>query len=358
MGKFNISVIIPSLNPDEKLLHTVNDLLKNGFDDIIIINDGSKKEYLGNFPNTDVYKECTVLTHEYNRGKGDALKTAFTYFLENRKDKAGVVTIDADGQHLVKDIINCTDKMLETSKIVLGCRDFSCKSVPLRSRFGNKTTRILLRLLYGVNVSDTQTGLRAIPKKFLVNLLDIEGSRYEYETNMLLEFKQQAIDFCEVPIETVYINDNEASHFRPIVDSYRIYKKMFKFIFSSLSSMLIELVLFYLCIKFLFHGNTHEIIYSTAIARFFSSIYNFLLNRNSVFSKNNSLVKSLLRYIALAIVLILASGYSVKGLSLIIRTESELITTVLKIIVDTVLFFVSFRVQQNWVFAPGRKNKN
>jgi exopolysaccharide biosynthesis protein/glycosyltransferase involved in cell wall biosynthesis len=356
LGSYNVTVIIPSLNPDEKLLNTVCELEENGFDDIIIVDDGSDKEYMHNFPNPEQHPSCTIIHHRRNRGKGDALKSAFKYFLNFRSTgNFGVITIDADGQHLTKDIINCTKKMLETGQIVLGYRDFSKPDVPLRSRFGNKTTRMVLRLFCGLKITDTQTGLRAIPKKHLAEMLKIQGSRYEYETNMLLEFKRQDIPFCEVPIDTVYLNDNETSHFRPLVDSFRIYKLMFKFLFSSVFSSVVELLLFYLGIKFFFSGNPHEILFATAVARVCSSMVNFLVNRNTVFNKANNFWRSLLRYIVLAVPVLLTSAYSVKGLTLLLHIENEVLTTLLKLVVDVILFILSFRIQQNWVFAPVKK---
>ena len=90
----NISVVLPSLDPDEKLLAVVDGLLNAGFTDIILVNDGSKKENLHYFETAAAHSEVTLLHHEVNRGKGAALKTAFTWFLENRPSALGVVTVD------------------------------------------------------------------------------------------------------------------------------------------------------------------------------------------------------------------------------------------------------------------------
>lgn len=355
MDGFKCTVIIPSLNPDEKLMHTVTELEKYGFDDIIIVDDGSDKAYAANFPDVEEHPACTVIHHRVNRGKGAALKTAFKYIIKYRDDVDGVVTIDADGQHLTKDIVNCVSEMKRTGKVVLGCRDFSRPDVPPRSRFGNKTTRRVLSLFCGVNVSDTQTGLRAIPARFLRDMLAVKGTRYEYETNMLIAFKQNGIPFCEVPIDTVYINDNETSHFRPFVDSLRIYKLILSFVFSSMFSMLVEIILFYLGIHFFFNGAKYEILLATVLARVCSSVVNFLVNRNGVFPKGNSFARSLLRYTILAVPLVLASSGSIRLLKFILGVKSDFVTTLIKMVVDTLLFFVSFRVQQNWVFAPPKK---
>ncbi len=363
MEYYNVTVIIPSLNPDEKLMNLINELQDNGFDDIVVIDDGSDAEHKKYFPNTERYPLCTVLTHRRNRGKGAALRTGFEFFLENRKGKAGVVTIDGDGQHLTNDIAACVDEMFSTDKVVLGCRDFSGKNVPLRSRFGNRTTRLVFRLFCGLRISDTQTGLRAIPARYLEQFVKIKGNHYEFETNMLLEMKKQQIEFVERKIDTVYHDGNHTSHFRPFVDSIRIYKLILSFLFSSLFSMFVELVIFYLALKFIFTGDHHEFtgkydeLLATFTARGVSSVINFSLNRSKVFHGEGSITKSLIKYIILVIPLAVTSAFSVKGLSMLVGSDGDMVRTLLKMLVDTTLFFVSFRIQQNWVFATDSSKK-
>ena len=93
----NISVVLPSLDPDEKLTMVIDGLLEYGFTDIILVNDGSKQENLHFFTDAArLHPEIHLLHHEVNRGKGAALKTAFTWFLNNRPDGLGVVTVDGD----------------------------------------------------------------------------------------------------------------------------------------------------------------------------------------------------------------------------------------------------------------------
>lgn len=351
MDYYNVTVVIPSLDPDEKLMNLILELKDNGFDDIIVINDGSSAEHRKYFPDPEEYPFCTVLTHRRNRGKGAALKTAFRFFAENRKGREGVVTIDGDGQHLTKDIVNCTKRMVEENKIILGCRDFSHPFVPKRSRFGNKMTSLVFRLLCGIKISDTQTGLRAIPARYIDDFINIKGSRYEYETNMLLEFKKMHIDYIEQPIDTVYIEDNKASHFRPVVDSFRIYKLILVFVFSSLFSMGVEVLMFYFLLQFLFKGEL-AVLEATILSRIVSSIVNFSLNRSQVFGKQCKLGRSLFRYTLLAIPLMITSAVCIEALSTLMGASQPILKTLIKMLVDTILFFVSFRIQQSWVFAP------
>ena len=102
-----VSVIIPSLNPDEKLICVVDSLREAGFDDIILVNDGSDENHMEPFEHVSAYPECTILTHEVNKGKGRGLKTAFEYCIKNRPDIDGVVTVDGDNQHKAADILKC-----------------------------------------------------------------------------------------------------------------------------------------------------------------------------------------------------------------------------------------------------------
>ena len=113
-------------------------------------------------------------------------------------------------------------------------------------------TSFVFKFACGLNISDTQTGLRAIPRQYLELFDNVKGERFEYETNMLLEFKQSHIDFVEVPIETVYIEENASTHFNPIKDSLKIYGVIFKFLFSSIASSVIDLAMFAIISALLF----------------------------------------------------------------------------------------------------------
>lgn len=221
-------IVLPSLNPNEKFDRVVDGLREAGFRRIMIIDDGSDAEHQIHFDRAEAFPECAVLHHDGNKGKGRALKDGIVEVLKRFPDAEGVITIDGDGQHLTKDIVACGNRMLEEkTKIILGCRNFDLPGVPARSVAGNKTTSRMFRL-YGIRLSDTQTGLRAIPKRYLSRFTAIEGERFEYETNMLLKMKRRGIPFVEQQIETVYEDENAGSHYNTVKDSWRIFKIMFK----------------------------------------------------------------------------------------------------------------------------------
>jgi len=363
-----ISIIVPSLDPDEKLKNTIASLLAVGFSDIICVNDGSREECLSFFPEEN--EQITRLNHEVNLGKGAALKTAFAYICENRPDSLGAVTVDGDGQHAAKDVLRCAEQMIfSEDKIILGCRDFSEPQVPTRSRLGNRITSSVFRIFCGLKISDTQTGLRAFPAKYYQDMLEVAGSRFEYETNMLLEMKARKIPFEEVKIDTVYIEENRTSHFRTFRDSFRIYSLIFKFTFgqlvkfflSSLSAALLESVLLYFFTKLLDFSFTGSAAFwitfgSCILARIISSLFNFTINRALVFSKETSLKTSIIRYYMLAgpIALIYATFTSLSTLApvtevLPMENESFLITLI-GFLVNCVIFCFSYFFQKKWVF--------
>lgn len=223
--------------------------------------------------------------------------------------------------------------------------------MPGRSSFGNKCTRQVFRYLLGLSVSDTQTGLRAIPAFFMEKLMQVRGERFEYETNMLIETKDLHIPIMEVPVETVYIEENRTSHFNPVRDSLRIYLVFGKFLFSSLSSSVLDLLLFQMfCAMF---RQTAEslmgipyIVAATVGARVVSAVYNFMINYRVVFKSKAGVAAAIGKYSLLAVCQMACSAFLVNLLyGLIGGTE-----VVVKMPVDILLFFISFAIQREFVY--------
>ena len=361
-----VSVVLPSLDPDEKLTAVIDGLLQYGFTHIILVNDGSKAENLHYFEDAAAqHPEITLLHHEVNRGKGAALKTAFAWFMENRPDSLGVVTVDGDNQHHPADTLACANRMLETGKLVLGVRDFSQPDVPARSRSGNRITSLVFKIFVGMTISDTQTGLRAIATKDIPTLLGIYGDRFEYETNMLLAMKEHNIAFEEVKIRTVYIEENKSSHFRAVRDSWRIYKLIlahfFRYSLSSIASAIIDTGLFSVLSSLL-----HPVLFGflidavpTVCARTASSLCNFFLNKKLVFNSKVSTKKALLRYYMIAIPNMLLQAGLTSGLCALLHipAEATFLRTLIYVVVMCVLFIATFVLQQRWVFANNPKSE-
>lgn len=353
---YDIPVIIPAYEPDEKLLILLQQLKETGIAHMIVVNDGSGDAYRDLFEQIAKIDGCEVLTHMVNLGKGRALKTAFNYCLMQFPGLCGCVTADSDGQHTPHDILACMKKLSEHPKaLVLGCRNFDKSDVPARSSFGNKCTRKVFRYLVGLSVSDTQTGLRAIPAFYMEFLMNVKGERFEYETNMLIETKNLDIPIIEVPVETIYIEENKTSHFNPIKDSIRIYMIFGKFLFSSLSSSILDLLLFHFFCGALqtasgLFQNMPYIIAATVLARIISAVYNFLLNYKVVFKSSADIMATAVKYCLLAVCQMLCSAFLVNALYALTGGYEVLV----KMPVDVLLFFLSFVIQREFVY---RKKK-
>lgn len=355
-----IPIIIPAYEPDDRFIKVLKDLVDAELSPIIVVNDGSGPEYDSIFLEVKriIKHEGLVLNHDCNRGKGRALKTAFEYVINQYPDAIGVVTADSDGQHTVE----CIKKVqleLENNpnSLILGVRDFSSENVPWKSRFGNELTEKVFSYVAGVHITDTQTGLRGIPYEFLKELLDVKGERFEFETRMLLVAANR-YTIKEVVIETVYDSkENHQTHFNPIKDSIKIYKilgeQFLKFIFSSVSSCLIDIALFALLCHIFRNNDSHfYLILSTVLARVISATYNYIINYVIVFRSKESKAKSAIKYIILACIQMLASAALVTLFCWIFKGLYEVI---IKVFVDTFLFFVSYYIQRKIVFKSNGK---
>ena len=229
----NIAIIIPAYNPDEKLVEIINNLVSKNILNIIVINDGSKKESEKYF--VEIKDKCTILKNKLNEGKGKAIKKGISYLcnLNNNHELIGIVTADADGQHSVNDIINICNILEynyrnEKNLIILGSRNFDVnKKIHFKNKMGNKISSFFILKFKKVKIKDTQSGLRGIPYKYLKYFENIKGERYEYEQNCLNFIIKSRIPFREVEIETIY-NKNLKSNFNIIKDSWRIFISMLR----------------------------------------------------------------------------------------------------------------------------------
>lgn len=339
-GKRDMIVVIPAYEPDEKLLRVVAALRQDTDYAIVVVDDGSSEAAQPVF--AALPAEVTLLRHAENRGKGRALKTAYAYIAEHFPQDEGIVTVDADGQHLPADVVRVSEDWAQhPDALVLGSRRFT-GNVPWRSRTGNAITRAVFRVSTGVSVYDTQTGLRAFAVSRIPMMLEMRGERYEYEINVLLYATRQHVPIREVTIETVYIEDNASSHFHPLRDSWRIYKMILLFAASSMTSALVDYVLV-LALSALFAGHAYRLLLSVVIARVVSCFLNYMLNRKLVFEDRSR--SSLLRY-ALVAVGIMAANYGLLSL-----VSAVLPLAIAKLLVELMLYPLSFYLQRKFVFA-------
>ncbi len=348
-------ILIPSLEPDERLPAYIENLVQNGFGHVVVVDDGSAKSYQPIFERISKIPNTTVLHHDVNHGKGVALKTGYRWIAENLPDISGVITADADGQHTIPDCIHLAEELDKGERaLYLGARDFSLPNVPPKSKSGNRFTSIMFKLMYGQWLDDTQTGLRAFRREDLDFMINISGERFEYEMNVLIACVRHKLPIISIPIETIYENENSGTHYHPFRDSMKIFKVLVlgfvKFMGASLLSTLVDQIVFNIMNLGVFHNGDAKaanlILISTVVARIISASVNFMLNKNFVFQLKGNTGKAIWKYAVLCILVMLASAGGVWLLG-----QIGMNSTLAKIIVDFLLYFVNFRVQSKWVFA-------
>lgn len=342
----SVAVLIPAFRPAVSLLKVVRALVQRNVPAIVLVDDGSGPEFRGIFDEAAALPNVHVLRHSVNRGKGAALKTAIDYALLTFPDLAGVVTADADGQHHPDDIEAVT-KVLQTQpqSLVLGVRGFQGE-VPLRSRVGNTVTRWLMHALLGQKVSDTQTGLRGIPKALLPQLLSIDANGYEFELEMLIAAHRLGVPLVEQPIRTIYDPGNPSSHFNPIVDSMKIYFVLLRFASVSLLTAVIDNAVFYVAYR-----RTGNLLASQVLGRSLAVAFNYTMVRRSVFGSRQRHLAVLPQYL----LLVVASGaVSYGGIRLLVA-NTPLGAIPAKLLVETTLFFANFAVQRLFIFSTRKR---
>lgn len=336
------TILIPAYRPTNELTTLVRDLRDRTDHPIVVVDDGGGSAYKELFSQVAAVAGVTVLHHAVNLGKGAALKTGLNHVLWTTPDGPGVVTADADGQHRVDDILAVCDKIRQApGRLVMGTRVFT-GAVPLRSKFGNRFTVLMLRLTAGISLADTQTGLRGIPRTMIPDLLRISARGYEFELDMILLAKSRGVEFSEVPIATIYIEGNASSHFNPILDSLKIYFVLFRFALSSLATTIVDFLVFALATTMGFN-----VISSLVSARVVAVAVNYLIVRNVVFHSGIRHQRTLPKFLLLVVVFTTATYFIIGWLN-----QHLMIGVILaKAIAETTLFFVNFAIQRELVFA-------
>lgn len=361
-----LPVVIPAYEPDNRIFPLLKNLIERDCF-IIVVDDGSGAACRDIFEKISelIADNGVVLHHEKNCGKGRALKTAFSYILEQMPEAVGAVTADSDGQHTDKAIHAVKQAMREHGNaLILGTRSFEKRAdekgkIPWKSAFGNKVTVTVVSYVLGIRISDTQTGLRGIPVSFLKELLYVRGERFEFETEMLIASLNK-YPIVEVSIETIYDSATEhQTHFNPLIDSGKIYlalgRHFIKFILSSMSATILDFTVFTILCHFLRRAdNVLYISVSTVLARVISAVYNYLINYKVVFRSEENMKKAGAKYAGLAVLQMICSAMLVTVGMLLLPGSREVI---MKAFVDTLLFLISYKIQQKYVFRKreGRK---
>ena len=352
--------LIPAYEPDKKIKGLIDELIEKGFD-IVVVDDGSGPDFAELFE--ELSRKATMLTHSENRGKGAALKTGLNYinkymaYTESVLTPAGavtvsgrdavIVTVDADGQHLPDDVRRVAEiAALRHDALVLGSRALS-EDIPARSRFGNTVTRHVYSAATGIHIHDTQTGLRAFHRSLIPRLLKIEGDRYEYEINMLMQLASEGVPIIEERIETVYENNNSGSHFRTVRDSFRVYREILKFSASSLASFAIDYGMYALLLALTgAAGIANNLIISNIGARLVSGTANYIMNKRLVFRSRTGFARSAAQYFLLA-------AFILAGNTIVLSTLAGTLGInrfAAKLITEVIFFAISWTVQKYVIF--------
>lgn len=342
-----IPVLMPVLNPGNELVRLVGALAELSIP-VIIIDDGSTDS-------TDVFPllKGVVVHHPENRGKGAAIKTGFEYVLKYCPHVVGVVTADGDGQHTLEDIVRVRESLKNKPDcLILGSRRFT-GVVPLRSRIGNVLTRFAFWLHTQTWLFDTQTGLRGIPRPLLPLLLDLPGRRYDFESEMLV-YAINKFPHKEVLIETVYVDENIRSHFRPIIDSLLVYSVFARYCLSSYLAFVLDNLVFSVISWLLSQrvGIDMGVLWAIVVARIVSSNVNYLCNWKAVF-KCGASFPCYAKYLIVVFVNTIICFVLIGCLIRLLNVNSVKAITGVKILVECVVFVVSYWLQKRWVFENG-----
>lgn len=332
--------LVPAYEPDNNLPRVVKELQENNFD-VVVVNDGSSLDYKEFFDACNTKK----ISYPTNRGKGYALKKGYEYIKENYNNYI-VVTIDSDGQHKVEDAKNlCEYVKNNMDTLVIGKR-LRKDNVPLRSMIGNTITKFVFNLATGLDIYDTQSGLRAFSNKLIDYMLEIEGERFEYEMNVLLNLNQKNIKHKEIEIQTIYIDNNKKSHFKTISDSFKIYGKIAEFKVKPLVSFFMDLVIFAALII-----ATNKIITSNLISKTISLALYYIINIKEIFKEKPKL-KNILFQLLTIIIYIIVSTFLIIILSKIINKYTS------KVIIELLLFIIIQKIKNKLIIKTNKTNND
>ena len=190
--------LVPTYNNEEDIGEVVKRLKRLKGVQSIIIDDGSRDKTYKIIKNLGM----KILRHDYNKGKGEAIKTGFEYVLKHDSGIKYVVLIDADMQYLPDDMPKLL-KPLKDGKadFVIGSRNWS--NVPFRHRLGNFVWRSTFNLMFGTNLTDTNCGYMALTKRSVEKVKNVHGG-YIIENKMIADAVRSGLRIRQVPVRIFY----------------------------------------------------------------------------------------------------------------------------------------------------------
>lgn len=220
-----IAILIPAYNEEKYIKGVIKDCFKYRLD-IVIVDDGSIDNTLETVKSIPVPKnfKITLIKHSKNLGKGQSLKTGFSYIAKN--NYSGVITIDADGQHKTSEIKNFL-KVIEKENpdLIIGDRLGNTKNMPFIRLATNVFTSWVISNIAGIRISDVQSGFRYISAKALKNI-KLETKNFDTEPEIIIKASWLGYNIKNIPISTIY-NKNFVSYVNPVIDTIKFFKLVF-----------------------------------------------------------------------------------------------------------------------------------
>ena len=357
-------ILIPALNPPASFPSYIQELKEQGFKRIVVVNDGSRTDKLPVFYRIKRLG-ATVIDHPHNLGQGAALRTGFQYYLEQYQGQSdGVITLNADRQIPASDAAKIASSLhneqtMGSFALVVGTRNLEGRNVSDYDYRMGGVMKLLYHMLMGVRLNDPLSGVFGIPDLRVRQCLDIEGDGYAYATSMTMSFEK--IGFLQVPVSYANYEEGVEPAFRKVADTIRILFTIFKkFIFYSVTSLgasILDVILFGIFNSVTFRGNPMAIIYSTVCARVISASVNYLLTKRFVFHfKSDSAqdtTRSAGQFFLLSAMQCICSALSVSAVKMLLGGSAVGI----KVLVDAMLFFVSYKIQHKYIFKDDRKKE-
>jgi glycosyltransferase involved in cell wall biosynthesis len=217
-------VILPAYNEATRIQPVIEEIAEKGYK-MVIVNDGSSDNTLEVIKASQKkYPDSIfIYSHIINRGVGMAMQTGFEAVL--RYDPKFIVNMDSDGQHSAEDLENVLEPLVTgRAQAVIGVRPL--KDMPLSRNFANSIMNLLTRIFYRVNVSDSQTGFRAITAEALEKI-NINARGYLISSEFIREVNDNNIPFEEVPIKTIYTPETQAKGTN-VTEAFKILIQMIK----------------------------------------------------------------------------------------------------------------------------------
>lgn len=216
MSAERVIALIPAFNAARTIEPVIAGALPH-VEKVIVVDDGSRDG------SADVATRAgaTVLAHEVNRGKGGALRTGFAYVLEHGYD--GVVTLDADGQHLPSEIPKIIAAHRETgADLVIGGRAHLFHEMLPRRRFANRFASWAISKGAGARIDDSQSGYRFYSSK-LLRSVTLRSEGFDMESEVLVLAGMRKLRIITIPISLGFVDGVATSHYKPLSDTIRIF---------------------------------------------------------------------------------------------------------------------------------------